>query len=196
MAQHITDSKITEVCADLVTVIPIRKKPTSQVETFSLNKSAEYEEKEIVTEDYGAVMFKMENGVSGVFHVSEVSAGRGCFFNIEVDGSKASMYWNQESCDQLWMGFREDDNRLIMRNPNHISAKAGEYTYLAKGHPEGWNDAFRNNIYSVYTYIAEGKKLSSDTPDFATLEEAAYILKLTEAILESSKTRSWIKIKD
>ena len=133
MAQHITDSKITEVCADLVTVIPIRKKPTSQVETFSLNKSAEYEEKEIVTEDYGAVMFKMENGVSGVFHVSEVSAGRGCFFNIEVDGSKASMYWNQESCDQLWMGFREDDNRLIMRNPNHISAKAGEYTYLAKG---------------------------------------------------------------
>lgn len=196
MVQHVLNSKITEVCADLVTVLPVRKKPTAQVETFSHNNSeGSFEEKTITTEDYGAVLFKMDNGIHGVFHVSEVSAGRGCFFNIEVNGSKSSVYWNQERCDEMWMGFREEDNRWILRNPNHISEGAKGYTYLAKGHPEGWNDAFKNNIYSVYRYISEGKTLTSDKPDFATLEEATYILKLTEAILESSKTRAWVAVK-
>ncbi len=75
--QTITGAKITEVCSDLVTVIPVRKKPKTQVGTFPLNIDAEYEERLITTEDYGAVLFKMDNGVHGVFHASEVSAGRG-----------------------------------------------------------------------------------------------------------------------
>ena len=39
-------------------------------------------------------------------------------------------------------GFRIN-NSLVMRNPNYDS-EAREYTYLAAGHPEGWNDAMRN----------------------------------------------------
>jgi predicted dehydrogenase len=193
--QTVLGSKITEVCADLVTVIPVRKKPKTQVETFSLNKNSEYEEKSIETEDYGAVLFKMENGTHGVFYVSEVSAGRGCWLNFEVDGSKASMYWNQETCDNMWMGSRDSDNSQIMRNPNNMSASAKQYTYLAKGHPEGWNDGFKNNIYSFYKYILDEKQMDRDPCDFATFEDAHYIIRLTEAIVESSKTRQWINLR-
>lgn len=192
--QAVLGAKIVEVCSDLVTVIPTRKKPKGQVETFSLNANREYEEKEIKTEDYGAVLFKMDNGVHGVFHVSEVSAGHGCYFNIEVNGSVASMYWNQETCDHMWMGFRDKDNLQIIRNPNNMSPEAKQYTYLAKGHPEGWNDAFRNNIYSFYKYLVDGKVQGKDPCDFATFEEACYIIKLTEAILRSSKERQWIRV--
>ncbi len=192
--QHVVGARIVEVCADLVTVLPVRKKPTTQVETFALNKNVEYEDRKITTEDYGAVLFKMDNGVHGVFHVSEVSAGRGCFFNFEIDGTKASMYWNQETADQMWMGHRDKDNLQIMRNPNNLSAGAKEYSYLAKGHPEGWNDAFRNNIYSFYKYIADGKRPGVDKSDFATFAEAHHIIKLTEAILKSSASRQWIAV--
>jgi predicted dehydrogenase len=188
--QTVLDTRITEVCADLVTVIPVRKKPLSQVETFSLNKAVEYEEKKVETEDYGAVLFKMENGVHGVFHVSEVSAGRGCYLNFEIDGSKASLYWNQEQCDHMWMGFRDSDNLQIMRNPNNMTTGAGSYTYLAKGHPEGWNDAFRNNIMRFYRHISDDKAPC----DYATFRDALYIIRLTEAILKSNKERKWIKI--
>jgi predicted dehydrogenase len=62
------------------------------------------------------------------------------------------------------------------------------------GHPEGWNDAFRGNIAAFYSYIAEGKKPGIDKPDFATLEEAAYIVRLTEAIVKSANTRSWVTL--
>ena len=191
--QTLLGARIVEVCADLVTVIPVRKKAKSQVETFSLNQSAVYEDKTIVTEDYGAVLFRMDNGVHGVFHVSEVSAGHGCFFNFEVDGSKASMAWNQETGDHMWMGFRDQDNLQVIRNPNKMTAEAKAYTSLAKGHPEGWNDAFRGNIWSFYKYILDGKRLGKDPCDFATLEDGLGIILLTEAILESNRTRQWVK---
>ena len=55
---------------DLVTVLPTRKKPSGQVETFSLNVSDKYEEVQVRTEDYGAVLFKMDNGAHGMFSVS------------------------------------------------------------------------------------------------------------------------------
>jgi len=192
--QHITGHKIVEVMADLVTVILVRKKPTKQTETFSSVAPTEYEEKPIKTEDYGAVMFKTDKGASGVYYVSEVSAGHGCYFNFEINGSKASLKWNQEENDRLWVGYRDEDNQLVIRNPNNISPEVKQYTNLAKGHPEGWNDAFKGNIYSFYKYISDGKKLGTDTPDFATLEQAAYIVKLTEAILESNTKRQWIKL--
>ncbi|HBP38300.1 MAG TPA: dehydrogenase [Clostridiales bacterium] len=193
--QHVTGARITEVCADLATVIPVRKKPKTQVETFSVSKDAEFEEKPIVTEDYGAVLFKMDNGAHGVFFVSEVSAGHGCFFNFEIDGSQASLQWNQQTADQMWMGFRDQDNRLILRNPNSLTPEAKQISYLAKGHPEGWNDAFTNNIQSFYRYIREGKQPGTDACSFATFTEADYIIRLTEAIVESNASRKWVKVR-
>lgn len=193
LVQHVTGHKITEVMADLVTMIPVRKKPLKQTQTFTSSSAGEYEEKKVENEDYGAVLFKTDKGASGVYHVSEVSAGHGCYFGVEINGSKASLRWNQEENDRLWVGYRDNDNRLVIRNPNNISPEARKYTSLAMGHPEGWNDAFKGNIYSFYDYIAKGDYKAK--PDFATLEEAANIVRLTEAIVTSSKERRWIEVK-
>jgi Predicted dehydrogenases and related proteins len=192
--QTVTGAKITEVCADLVTTIPVRKKAKGQVETFSTNTNAEYEDKVVKTEDWGAVLIKFDNGIRGVFYASEVSAGRKCFLNFEIDGTKSSMYWNQETADQMWIGFRDRDNSLVMRNPALMAPDARQYTYLAAGHPEGWNDAMRNNVYSYYKYIRDGKKISKDPCDFANFNDGHYITKLTEAILKSNETRQWVKV--
>jgi len=194
IVQHVLDAKIVEVCSDLVTTLPVRKKPKVQVEAFAANTSTEYEEKEITTEDYGAVLFKMDNGVRGVYYVSQVSAGRKCHFNFEVDGTKASMYWNQETADHMWMGFRDKDNRQIIRNPLFMAPGARQYTYMAAGHPEGWNDALKNNVYSFYRFVADGRVMGKDPCDFATFEDGHYIMKLTEAILMSSKKRQWVEV--
>lgn len=188
--QTAVGSRICEVCSDIATIIPVRKKPKAQAETFSAAASGEYEETEVKTEDYGAVLFRMENGVRGVFHVSEISAGRGCYLNFEIDGSEASVYWNQETCDRMWMGYRDRDNLEIIRNPNNMSAEAKKYTYLAKGHPEGWNDGLKNNIHSFYRYIEDDKQ----PRDHADFEEAAFIIRVTEAVLESSRTGGWVKL--
>ena len=193
-AQAIMGSKIISVCADLVTTIPVRKKAKVQIETFAVNTNQDYEEKVVNSEDYGAVLVKFDNGVHGVFHASEVSAGRKCFLNIEVDGTTSSLYWNQESADQMWMGFRDKDNSIVMRNPNLMTPEAKQYTYLAAGHPEGWNDALKNNMMSFYCYIRDQKVQGLDLCDFATFEDAHYLVKLTEAILKSNETKQWVTI--
>ena len=191
VVQHVTGHRITEVMADLKTIIPIRKKPVKQTETFTSNVPSEYEEVEIRNEDYGAVLFHTDKGATGVYHVSELAAGHGCYFNFEINGSKASFKWNQEENDRLWKGQRGGENHLIIRDPNTISPEVKPYTSLAMGHPEGWNDAFKGNIYSFYKYIEEGCK---DEPIFSTLEQAAYIVRLTEAIVRSSKEKKWISV--
>jgi len=189
--QHVTGHRITEVMADLKTVIPVRKKPKKQTETFTSNVPTEYDEVEVQNEEYGAVLFHTDKGATGVYHVSEIAAGHGCYFNFEINGAKASVKWNQEENDRLWIGHRDDDNRYIIRDPNNISKGARPYTALAMGHPEGWNDAFKGNIYAFYKYICDGMQ---GAPIFSTLEDAAYVVKLTEAIVDSSKQRKWIKI--
>lgn len=194
--QTVLNSKIVEVCADLATIIPVRKKPKGQMETFSLNKNMEYEEKKVSTEDYGAVLVRFANGTRGLFCASQVSAGRRCYLNFEVNGSKASYCWNQESADHMWIGRRDAHNSLVHRNPNLMSEEAKQYTYLAAGHPEGWNDAMRNNVYAVHKFIIEGKKIGKDNADFATFHDGYYINLLTDAILESSMTKSWVRVSD
>jgi len=191
--QHVTGHKIVEVMADIATMIPVRKKPLKQTETFTSVAPAEYEEKKVENEDYAAVMFKTDKGARGVFYVSELCAGHGCFFNYEIDGSKASVRWNQEENDRLWVGYRDHENHLIIRNPNTISPEAKPYTNLAMGHPEGWNDAFKGNFYAFYKYLYDGKQ---GERIYSTLEDAAYIVKLTEKIIESSKQKTWINIEE
>lgn len=189
--QYVLGGRITEVCADLVTIMPKRKKPLVQAATFAVNESREFEKIDITTEDFGSVLFKMDTGVSGVFYVSQVSAGRGCFLNFEIDGSESSLYWNQEKPNQVWMGNKERPNCELDRNPVSLSREAQSKTRLAKGHPEGWNDALYNNISSFYQYI---EKRDPEKRKFTTFEEALYLMRLVEAILESSKLRRWIKV--
>ncbi len=191
IVQHITGHKIVSVCADLVTVIPTRKKPKNQQETFKDAVSADYDEVSVKNEDYAAVMFKTDKGATGIFHVSEVAPGHGCYFGFEVNGSKESYSWNQEQNDRMWIGRRGGNNGLIIRDPNTISAEVKPYTNLAMGHPEGWNDAFKGNFYAFYKYLADGK---TGEKIFSTLEDAAYIVRLTEAIVESSRERKWINV--
>lgn len=194
LAQNLTGSRITEVCADTFIAHPTRKKPLGVVETFSANKSGEYEEVPVTTEDYAAVLLRFDNGARGWFSCSEIAAGRKCRLDIEIDGGKGSYYWNQEQSDRMWMGDRDGFNKEIMRNPGQMDSEAAKYSYLAAGHPEGWNDAMRNNVAAFYQFILDGKKHGTDVCDFATFEEAHYIMRLTEAILQSAREKCWITV--
>lgn len=189
-AQTVVGARITEVFANLETMLPVRKRPVKN----SASGEITYEEYQIDTEDYGAVFARFENGAFGLFHVSQISPGKKCRLDLTVDGETDSLYWNQEEADRLWAGHRGRGNEYIFRDPKMLPPETLAYTYMPAGHPEGWNDAVYNNIHSFYTFILEGKKTGRDKPDFATFEECHYLNRLTEAILESSRTKQWIRL--
>lgn len=194
LAQTLLGSKVAAVCADTAQAYQTRKKGTQAVETFMRQSADEYEEVNVTTEDYAGALLKFDNGTTGIFHCSQVSAGRKCCIQIEVDGTNAAFSWNHETSDQMWKGNRDSNNELIMRNPNFMTKDAKKYSYLPAGHPEGWNDAFKNNLSAFYSYIANNGKERGKSCEFATFQDGHDITKIIEAILQSARTKQWVSV--
>lgn len=197
MIQYVTGLKIKKVFADLFTIHEKRTKPKIAVETFKENEidlSKNSNEIEIKTEDGGTVIFQFENGRRGVFTVSQVSAGRKNNFQFEINGSKKSLSWNQENPNELWIGYRDKPNELLIKDPSLLNSDAREFAHYPGGHPEGYPDGPKNLFIQFYDFIRSEKDPDAEKPLFATFEDGYYENKIVESILESSIKQSWIEI--
>lgn len=197
MIQFVTGLKIKKVFADLFTIHEKRFKQKRAIETFKgkeISGSVNNDEIKINTEDGGAVIFQFENGSRGVFSVSQVSAGRKNHFSFEVNGSKKSFAWNQENPNELWLGYREKPNEILIKDPSLLSSEARQFAHYPGGHPEGYPDGPKNLFIQFYDLIRTGKNPGNEKPLFATFEDGYYENKIIAAILESNKSKSWVEI--
>ena len=98
LTSFITGLHVQAVLADFRTFIPVRKKPTKPIDTFSVKElqPEDYIEQPVHTEDYAAVLLVYENGARGVMTVSQVCAWRKNRLACEIDGSKSSLAWDSE----------------------------------------------------------------------------------------------------
>jgi predicted dehydrogenase len=194
--QYVTGKRIVEVFADLATVIPVRKKAKSAIATFSSQNidELEYEDVPINTEDYASVLVRFEDGSRGVFSVSQVSAGRKNRLSFEINGSKSSVFWNQEEPEKLWIGHRDRANEILIADPALFAPEARSAIHHPGGHNEGWPDALKNMMLNFYSFVRDGKSLKTDKPNFATFEDGHISMCMTDAILESHKEQTWVKV--
>lgn len=192
--QTILDSKITEVYAHLETVYPERLKPKQEIETFaSTGAGVSYERVAVDTEDMGFILVKFENGIVGNVVLSQVSGGYKNDMRISVDCAKCSLRWEQQEADHLVVGDREHGETKLYAAAGNMSDDVNYYATLPGGHPAGWADALRNNIRLFYDSIIR-KSYQADKQEYATFADAAYIMKIVEACLESNKRNNWVEI--
>jgi len=201
--QHVLGRRIVEVFADLKTVHPVRLKPKDQVATFGTSEEGAREETPIRTEDYGSVLVHFEGGIHGVFTVSQVSAGRKNKLYFEIAAEKASLAWDQEEPNRLWIGRRDEPNRELVRDPSLLSPQAASMAHYPGGHQEGWPDGLKNLFIDFYEEVrrkrngnaaagaGDGKER---TASFATFEDGHRIMELIDAILESHRTKKWVQL--
>lgn len=197
LVQFITGSKISSVFANLVTIHPQRKKPKGAVETFKgkgKRASSNYQNVAIDTEDAGIVMLRFENGAMGVCTVSQVSAGRKNREWFEIDGSKKAIAWNQEEPNQLWVGYREKANEVIIKDPSLLDESVRKYAHYPGGHPEGYPDGLKNLFMNVYDFIRSGKDPRKVKPDFPIFEDGHWENLIVEAVLKSNNTKQWVTV--
>jgi len=194
LIQFVTGLKIKKVFANLSTIHPVRKKPKHSVETFKQTDSENSDEIKITTEDAGSVMFILGNGAQGVFTVSQVSAGRKNHFWFEIDAGKKAVSWNQERPNELWVGYREKANEILIKDPSLLSEEARSFAHYPGGHPEGYPDGPKNLFMRVYNFIREGKDPVRDEKDFPTFEDGHYENRIVEAVLRSNKEQKWIEV--
>jgi len=190
----VTGLRVQEVFADFKTFHTTRQKPAKPVETFTgkMLQPSDYIAQPISTEDYATILLHYENGVQGVVTVAQVCSGRKNRLYFEINGAKSSLSWDGERPNELWMGHRTSPNEILIKDPSLLSQSAQETASYPGGHAEGFPDTFKQLYKKVYAYILEGDY--SRTPDYPTFADGHYEMLLCDAIAQSAKTHTWVKI--
>ncbi|MGI9646113.1 MAG: Gfo/Idh/MocA family protein [Ilumatobacteraceae bacterium] len=198
LAQFVTGQRIVEVCADLHTFLPVRRRPPGPRETFTTDDpdgpDGELMDVVITSDDAAGVLLRFESGARGVVTISQASAGRKNSMSIEVDGATAAMSWSSERAEELWIGHRDVPNELLLRDPGLLADGVRRHVGYPGGHPEGYADSFRAFFREVYTDIAAGKP--SAEPTYATIADGHASMVLIEAIARSAEERRWVAVAD
>src|SRR5277367_1841142 len=192
MVEHLTGLRISSLCADLQTFHKTRKRPKGSIETFSGKtlQPNDYEEVPIDTEDFGAVLLKLGDVARGAITVSQVSAGRKNQLRMEIYGTKASVTWDQEKPDELWIGQRNEPNRIIVKDPSLLLPKARNYADLPGGHSEGYDDTFKQLFRRFYRTVAD----PSEPIEYPQFADGLRQLRILETVLASSKAQAWAQV--
>ncbi len=196
LAEFITGCSVGELCADFATYHPVRYKPLKAVEAFAgkLATAKDFQEVPVNTEDYAAVLLRFNGKARGSFTVSQVAAGRKNFLQLEVYGTKKALSWNSENPNELWIGRRDGNNEIVIKDPSLLDASARRFSDLPGGHSEGFDTAIKQTMRLIYTYIAEDGLIKGDEPNFATFKDGLRELQLCEAIVRSAQERRWVNV--
>ena len=192
LAQFVSGQRIVELCADLATTIPVRRRPVGEVQTFSSATDVERVDAPMATEDLGHVLVRFDGGARGAFKVSQVSAGRRNHLHVEVDGAEGALFWDAERHEELWLGHRDAPNGLLQRGAAPMHADAASRTSLPAGHAEGWVETFRELYRAVYGAVAAGAMPAE--PDFPTFVDGHAANVLGDAIAVSNRDRRWVEV--
>ena len=149
MITWITGKRVTELCADLATIVPVRERPRGPVETFQERKGTDFEEVRIETEDYASVLLRLEGGLRGVMTVSQVSAGRKNRLWFEIDGSEGSVAWDGEQPNMLWIGRRREPNRELIKDPALMSPGSARIRGVSCGPRRGLSRYVRAIVQGI-----------------------------------------------
>jgi len=192
LVQWLTNSKVSDVCADLATVVPVRDRPRGRVETFQKASKGDHDEVPMTTDDYASVLLHFEREMHGVMTVSQVSAGRKTRLWYEINGSDGSLSWNSEEPNELWLGRRDKWNEELIKDPGLMSPATRAYAAYPGGHAEGYPDTFYQLFRDFYDYVDAGN--FSAPRKFPTFSTGHDEMLLCDAILKSSQDRSWTRV--
>ncbi len=190
----VTGLRVTQVCADLRTVLPTRQRPRGSVETFQskFGGGGATEPVAITTEDYASVLLRFDTDATGCFTVSQVTAGRKNCCRYEIAGARASFAWDSERPNELWIGYRDRANELLLRDPALLHGSVRHFTNYPGGHNEGFPDTFKQLYRAVYDYIDAGDMTAPR--DFPTFEDGHREVELCDAILQSYQEKRWVDV--
>lgn len=165
LAEFVSGHRIVAVAAQTLTAIPTRGG------------------RKVDTEDAAVLLFRTDSGAVGTVTISQITPGRKNRLWISVDGATESLSFDQENPETLWIGGREVNRQLVR------GTTESRYTTTPAGHPQGYQDCF--DAFVADTYAAIGGEVPDGLPTFADGVRAAV---LTEAVLESARTRSWVEV--
>lgn len=171
LAEYVSGLKITELCADLSTLVEGR-----------------------ILDDDGSVLLRFDNGARGVLMASQISAGEENAVRIRIYGEKGGLEWANEDPNNLIIKMLDQPRQLYRTGnayaaPFTLSSFATHNTRIPAGHPEGLLEAFANiyrNFAATTSARREGRTPSPEQLDFPTVDDGVRGMAFVQNVVSSN----------
>ncbi|QJD68335.1 Gfo/Idh/MocA family oxidoreductase [Xanthomonas campestris pv. badrii] len=186
LVEWVGGERFVEVSAAFATVIAERGALTGQ--SFS-TPTAGGAMQAVSSEDVATAMFRTSAGTLAALTVSQVSAGRRNRLWFEIDGARASVAFDQEDAERLWIGLPDQREDIFVRGPSAGSAEQRRLSRLPAGHAQGYGDCFEAFVADTY------RAIERERPEgLPTFEDGVRSALIVDRVITSARTRGWTSI--
>ena len=140
----------------------------------------------------GTVLLRFGTHLKGVLRASQIATGEENNFTVAVYGKKATLKWEQENPNYLYL--LEDGHPLRVLKPGHSynSDFSLDGTKMPPGHPEGIFDAM-GNIYKGVAKAIRGQKYESG--EFPSMRDGVRGMRFIEtAVASHQEGNVWMEL--
>lgn len=175
LVHYITGLEIEELCADLT--------------TFAAGRALD---------DDVNVLIHFKGGARGILHASQICSGEENNLKIRVYGEKASLFWEQERPNYLYVFSNDGPMKVYSRGQGYLSEAARLGCRIPPGHPEAYIESFGNIYLGAAASIREavsGKKIKPRL-DHPGVEDGVRAMAFIETVIESANSKvKWTAFK-
>ncbi|ALN93696.1 Gfo/Idh/MocA family protein [Lysobacter gummosus] len=186
LVEWVTGERFAEVSAAFETVIAERGATASRSFAAPTTDGAMHA---VSSEDVAAAMFKTAGGTLVSLTVSQVSAGRRNRLWFEIDGAKASVAFDQEDSERLWIGLPDQREEIFVRGPAAGSSEQRRLSVLPAGHAQGYGNCFDAFVADTY------RAIQAERPEgLPTFDDGLRSALIVDRVIASARTRAWTSI--
>ncbi|UOQ70541.1 Gfo/Idh/MocA family protein [Hymenobacter cellulosilyticus] len=168
LLEYVTGLSVTQLCADINTVVPGRQ-----------------------LDDDGAVLLRLSGGASGMLVATQVAAGEENNLRLRVYGEKGGLEWQQADANTLLVKWLDRPTEIRRTGTGYVGSYARHNARTPAGHPEGYLEAFanlyRNFALSLQADLA-GTPASPEALDYPGIEEGVRGMAFIENVIASGRS--------
>ena len=162
---------------------------TGATETFvKQRKHADTgETAEVKIDDASMFLSRFRNGSLGMFEATRYARGHKALYTLEINGEKASIFWDLHDLHRLqWFDHRDEGQ---LRGWHSIHITDGEHPYMSHWWVPGLQIGYEHTfIHQAADFLAG---LASGKPASPTFRDALATEYVTDAVLKSAKSGQW-----
>lgn len=167
---------------------------TAMTETFIKERKHNLTGKteKVGIDDACAFLARFQNGSLATFESTRYARGHKALYTFEINGEKASIFWDLHDLHRLQYFDHKDEGKLRGWRSIHVTDHGGEHPYMDKwwvpGLQIGYEHSFIHQVADFLDGLATGKPAG---PTFRDALETQYVC---DAVLKSARSHKWEKV--
>jgi predicted dehydrogenase len=167
---------------------------TAMTETFIKERKHNLTGKveKVGIDDACTFMGRFANGSLATFESTRYARGHKALYTFEINGEKASIFWDLHDLHRLQYFDHKDEGKLRGWRSIHVTDHGGDHPYMEKwwvpGLAIGFEASFVHQVADFLDGVSKGKPAM---PDF---KDALRTSQVCDAVLASAKEGKWVNV--